>query len=141
VALPARLAEYIKRAYQLDEDAVSYWRAYEDFRAFVTEPVWDLLKQFAVDASSQAIVRTAFHNWLLIYQNARRAWGEIVAGTYALPDFVWPPPGTRASEEQSYEEMEAGARRLLHGARRGPPKPPSGSSSRARPRWTPSASW
>src|SRR5215510_8605362 len=45
------LAEYLKRAFQLDEDAVSYWRAYEDFRSFVTEPVWDLLRQFAVDAS------------------------------------------------------------------------------------------
>jgi pyrroloquinoline quinone (PQQ) biosynthesis protein C len=102
------LAEYLKRAYRLDEEAVSYWRAYEDFRGFVTEPVWDLLKQFAVDASSQAIVRTAFHHWLLIDQNARRAWGEIVSGTYALPDFVWPPPGRPGSSpEQSYEEMEA----------------------------------
>lgn len=99
------LAEYMKRAYQLDEDAVSYWRAYEDFRGFVTEPVWDLLKQIAVDASSQAIVRTAFRDWLLIYQNARRAWGEIAAGTYALPDFVWPPAG--ATHDDSYEGMEA----------------------------------
>jgi pyrroloquinoline quinone (PQQ) biosynthesis protein C len=103
------LAEYMKRAYQLDEDAVAYWRAYEDFRSFVTEPVWELLEQFAVDASSQAIVRTAFHHWLLIYQNARRAWGEIAAGTYALPDFVWPPPGSPHARdgEQTYEEMEA----------------------------------
>jgi len=105
------LAEYLKRAYQLDEDAVSYWRAYEDFRAFVTEPVWDLLKQFAVDASSQTIVRTAFHNWLLIYQNARRAWGEIVAGTYPLPDFVWPPPGPRASQASCRRRTNA---RRLH---------------------------
>jgi pyrroloquinoline quinone (PQQ) biosynthesis protein C len=100
------LAEYLKRAYQLDEDAVSYWRAYEDFRGFVTEPVWELAKQFAVDASSQAIVRTAFRDWLLIYRNARRAWGEIVAGTYPLPDFVWPAAGT-APADQTYEEMEA----------------------------------
>jgi pyrroloquinoline quinone (PQQ) biosynthesis protein C len=103
------LAEYMKRAYDLDEDAVSYWRAYEDFRAFVTEPVWDIVKEIAVDASSQATVRTAFHHWLLIYQNARRAWGEIVTGRYALPDFVWPRPGTSRGNgaEQSYEDMEA----------------------------------
>jgi len=103
------LAEYLKRAYQLDDDAVSYWRAHEDFRSFVTEPVWDLLKDVAVDASSQAIVRTAFHHWLLIYQNARRAWGEMASGTYATPDFVWPPAGQRyqAADEQTYEEMEA----------------------------------
>lgn len=102
------LAEYLKRAYELDEDAVAYWRAYEDFRSFVTEPVWDLCAEIAVDASSQALVRTAFHHWLLIYQNARRAWGEIVAGTYPLPDFVWPPPGTsyQAGDEQTYDEME-----------------------------------
>ena len=86
-------AEYLKRAYQLDEEAVSYWRAYEDFRGFVTEPVWDLVREIAVDASSQATVRTAFHHWLLIHQNARRAWGEIVTGRYPLADFVWPRPG------------------------------------------------
>ena len=103
------LAEYMKRAHQLDEDAVAYWRAYEDFRGFVTEPVWELVKEIAVDASSQAIVRTAFHHWLLVYQNARRAWGEIVTGRYALPDFVWPRPGSthRQDDAQSYEEMEA----------------------------------
>jgi pyrroloquinoline quinone (PQQ) biosynthesis protein C len=103
------LAEYMKRAYKLDEDAVAYWRAYEDFRGFVTEPVWDVVQDIAVDASSQATIRTAFRDWLLIYQNARRAWGEIVTGRYALKDFVWPPPGSshRQDEGQSYEEMEA----------------------------------
>jgi hypothetical protein len=99
----------MKRAYQLDEDAVAYWRAYEDFRGFVTEPVWELVKDIAVDASSQAIVRTAFHHWLLIYRNGRRAWGEIATGRYALKDFVWPPPGSahRQDDGQTYEEMEA----------------------------------
>jgi hypothetical protein len=103
------LAEYLKRAYGLDDDAVAYWRAYEDFRGFVTEPVWELVKEIAVDASSQAIVRTALRDWLLVYQNARRAWGEIVSGRYALPDFVWPPPGShhRQDDEQTYDEMEA----------------------------------
>ena len=71
--------------------------------------MWDVLEEIAVDASSQATVRTAFRDWLLIYQNARRAWGEIVTGRYALKDFVWPPPGTshRQDDGQSYEEMEA----------------------------------
>jgi pyrroloquinoline quinone (PQQ) biosynthesis protein C len=102
------LAEYMKRAYQLDDDAVAYWRAYEDFRGFVTEPVWELLKDIAVDASAQAIVRTAFRDWLLIYQNARRAWGELATGRYALGDFVWPRPGApRPDGEETYEEMEA----------------------------------
>ena len=102
------LAEYLKRSYGLDDDAVSYWRAYEDFRGFVTEPVWDLVREIAVDASSQAIVRTAFQHWLAIYQNARRAWGEIVTGRYPLKDFVWPPPGAayRQDDTQSHEEME-----------------------------------
>jgi pyrroloquinoline quinone (PQQ) biosynthesis protein C len=103
------LAEYMKRAYALDEDAVAYWRAYEDFRSFVTEPVWDLVHDIAVDASSQAIVRTAFHHWLLIYRNARQAWGEIVTGRYPLADFVWPPAGSSFTQDdtQSYKEMEA----------------------------------
>src|SRR5262249_3005314 len=65
--------------------------------------------EIAVDASSQAIVRTALRDWLLIYQNARRAWGEIVTGRYPLADFVWPRPGSRHRQDdgQSYEEMEA----------------------------------
>ena len=102
------LAEYMKRAYQLDDDAVSYWRAYEDFRAFVTEPVWEIVKEIAVDASSQAIVRTAFEHWLLIYQNARHAWGEMVTGKYAMPDFVWPRPGSAYAPDtaQRYDDLE-----------------------------------
>ena len=42
------VAEYMKRAWKLDDDAVAYWRAYEDFRGFVTEPVWDLVRELAV---------------------------------------------------------------------------------------------
>src|SRR5262245_55083305 len=38
----------------------------------------------------------------------RRAWNEIVAGRYPLPDVVWPPPDTRfqVGSEQSHEELE-----------------------------------
>jgi pyrroloquinoline quinone (PQQ) biosynthesis protein C len=102
------IAEYMKRAYGLDDDAVAYWRAYEDFRGFVTEPVWDIVRELATDGTQQDWLRTTLHHWLLIYQNARRAWSEIVTGSYALPDFVWPPPGARvaASAEQTYAELE-----------------------------------
>jgi hypothetical protein len=75
---PAGLAEYMKRAYGLDGDAVSYLarlRGLPELRE--PEPTWEIVKEIAVDASSQAIMlRTAFHHWLLIYQNARRAWGR-----------------------------------------------------------------
>jgi pyrroloquinoline quinone (PQQ) biosynthesis protein C len=102
------MAEYMKRAWQLDDDAVAYWRAYEDFRGFVTEPVWDIVRELAVDGSQQQLIRTTLHHWLLIYANMRRAWNEIVTGTYALPDVVWPPAGTvvQAGAEQTHEEME-----------------------------------
>ena len=102
------IAEYMKRAWKLDDDAVAYWRAYEDFRGFVTEPVWDIVREFAVDASQQELLRTTLHHWLLIYQNMRRAWGEIVGGRYALPDFVWPPPRShfKTGDDQTHEELE-----------------------------------
>ncbi len=102
------IAEYVKRAWGLDDDAVAYWRAYEDFRGFVTEPVWDVVRELATDATQQELLRTTLHHWLLVYQNARRAWGEIATGTYPLPDFVWPPPGRtfQRGAEQTYEELE-----------------------------------
>jgi pyrroloquinoline quinone (PQQ) biosynthesis protein C len=102
------IAEYMKRAYQLSDDAVAYWRAYEDFRGFVSEPVWDIVRAFAIDAAQQELLRTTLHHWLLIYQNMRHAWGEIIGGRYGLPDFVWPPPAStfRTGEEQTYEELE-----------------------------------
>jgi pyrroloquinoline quinone (PQQ) biosynthesis protein C len=93
------MAEYVKRAWHLDDDAVAYWRAYEDFRGFVTEPVWDLVGELAVDGAVQAWLRTALHHWLLLYQNMRRAWSELVTGRYPLADFVWPPPGRRFPPE------------------------------------------
>lgn len=103
------MAEYLKRAWGLDEDAVAYWRAYEDFRGFVTEPVWTLVREIAVDASEQQLVRTTLLHWLLVYRNMRQAWNEIAAGTYPLPDFVWPPPGKswQAGPAQTHAELEA----------------------------------
>ena len=103
------IAEYLKRAYRLDDDAVAYWRAYEDFTGFVREPVWDIVREFAVDAAQQALLRTTLHHWLLLFQNMRAAWGQMIVGEYPLPDFVWPPPGTSftSGEEQTYDELEA----------------------------------
>lgn len=102
------IAEYVKRAHKLDDDAVAYWRAYEDFRGFVSEPVWEIVREFAVDAAQQALLRTTLHHWLLIYQNMRRAWSEIATGRYALADFVWPQPGSHLAtgDDQSYAELE-----------------------------------
>jgi pyrroloquinoline quinone (PQQ) biosynthesis protein C len=103
------IAEYMKRAWSLDDDAVAYWRTYEDFRGFVTEPVWDIVREFAVDASQQEVLRTTLHHWLLIYQNARRAWAEMVHGRYPVPELRWPPAdwGGDTGPEQSYEALEA----------------------------------
>ena len=102
------IAEYLKRAYQLDDDAVAYWRAYEDFTGFVREPVWDIAREIAVDASQQALLRTTLHHWLLLYQNMRAAWSDIVSATYPLPDFVWPPPGAdfTSGDVPTYEALE-----------------------------------
>lgn len=102
------IAEYLKRAYQLDDDAVAYWRACEDFTGFVREPVWEIAAELAIDATQQARLRTTLHHWLLLYQNMRAAWSDIIRGTYPLSDFVWPPPGANfgAGDEQSYEQLE-----------------------------------
>ena len=102
------LAEYMRRAWHLDDEAVAYWRAYEDFRGFVTEPVWDIVRELASDGAQQAVLRTTLHHWLLVYGNMRRAWNEIIAGRYPLPDLVWPPADRRfqAGAEQTHEEME-----------------------------------
>jgi pyrroloquinoline quinone (PQQ) biosynthesis protein C len=102
------LAESMKRGFGLSDDAVAYWRAYEDFRGFVCEPVWELVRDIAVDASQQALLRTTLRDWLLLYANMRRAWSEIAAGTYPVPEFVWPPPGARFQKGgvQTYDELE-----------------------------------
>jgi pyrroloquinoline quinone (PQQ) biosynthesis protein C len=102
------LAEYMKRAFNLSDDAVAYWRAYEDFRGFVCEPVWEFVREIAVDASQQAVLRTTLHHWLLIYQNMRRVWSAIAAGSYPVPEFVWPPAGERfqTGAVQTYCELE-----------------------------------
>ena len=102
------IAENLKRAYDLTDDAVAYWRAYEDFRGFVCEPVWDIVRELAHDASGQDLVRTTLHHWLLIYQNMRTAWGGIISGTYPVPEFVWPPRGQsfQRGAMQTYDELE-----------------------------------
>jgi hypothetical protein len=102
------IAEYLKRAWQLDDEAVAYWRAFEDFTGFVREPVWEIAREIAADATQQQRLRTVLHHWLLLYQNMRNAWGDLITETYALPDFVWPPPGATfvGGEAQSYEDME-----------------------------------
>jgi pyrroloquinoline quinone (PQQ) biosynthesis protein C len=102
------IAEYMKRAWHLDDDAVAYWRAYEDFTGFVREPAWEIAREIATDAAQQQHLRTVLHHWLLLYQNMRTAWGDLVSGTYPLPDFVWPPPSSSfaTGDDQSHEEME-----------------------------------
>ncbi len=116
------LAEYMKRAWSLDDDAVAYWRAYEDFRGFVTEPVWDLVRELGTDASQQQVLRTTLEHWLLIYGAMRRAWNEIVAGTHALPDVVWPPRGAsfQIGAEQTHDEMVAELAAFCEGLTRPP---------------------
>jgi pyrroloquinoline quinone (PQQ) biosynthesis protein C len=102
------MAEYMKRAWSLTDDQVAYWRAWEDFRGFVTEPVWEIVRELAVDGSQQEQLRTTLQHWLLIYQGLRESWNQIVTGTYPMPDFVWPPAGRsfQAGAEQTHEEME-----------------------------------
>src|SRR5262249_1092726 len=102
------IAEYMKRAYKLSDDAIAYWRAYEDFRGFVSEAVWDIVGEFAADAAQQQLLRQTLHHWLLIYQNMRQAWSDIATGRYPLPDFIWPPSGSSftSGDAQSYEELE-----------------------------------
>ena len=50
-----------------------------------------------------------FHDWLLIYQNARRAWGEIVDRALRPARLRLAAAGapSTATTEQSYEDMEA----------------------------------
>src|SRR5262249_61973857 len=74
------LAEYMKRAWHLDDDAVAYWRAYDDFRGFVTEPVWDLVRELATDGTQPGALRTTLRHWLLIHGNMRPARNQIIAG-------------------------------------------------------------
>jgi len=101
------IAEYIKRAFRLSDDAVAYWRAYEDFRSFVCEPVWEIAAELAADASQQQRLRTTLKHWLALYGNMRRAWEDMVRGTYSFPEIVWPPPGRafQKTTEQTHEEL------------------------------------
>ncbi len=102
------IAEYMKRAFGLSDDAVAYWRAYEDFRSFACEPVWEIAAEFARDGSEQQTIQSALHHWLLLYGNMHRAWAEIVRGECTFPEIVWPPPPSRfqTGVQQTHEEMD-----------------------------------
>lgn len=101
------IAEYMKRAFGLSDESVAYWRAYEDFRSFVCEPVWQIAAEVARDASEQQRLRVALHHWLLLYGNMRRAWAQMIRGDYSFPEIAWPPVDRRfqAGAEQTHEEM------------------------------------
>jgi pyrroloquinoline quinone (PQQ) biosynthesis protein C len=102
------IAGCVKRALGLDDDAVAYFRALEDFREAESETAWRVVREIAVEGSQQEWLRRAVRHWLGIYRNMRRAWNEIADGTYATPEVVWPPPGTRFARggEQTHAELE-----------------------------------
>lgn len=83
-------AEYVRRNYSLAEGSTDYWRAYEDFRSLDGARAWDIVRELATDASSQAVVRRTFLHSLSVYRCMRRAWSEIAAGEYFEPAVVWP---------------------------------------------------
>ena len=83
-------AEYLRRAYSLPEGATDYWKAYEDFRSLDGERAWEIIARLAVDGSTQAAVRRAFRHTLSVYHCMRKAWSELVAGTYWDAEIRWP---------------------------------------------------
>jgi pyrroloquinoline quinone (PQQ) biosynthesis protein C len=83
-------AEYLRRNYGLADGATDYWRAYEDFHSLDGERAWDLIATLAADASTQAVVRRTFRHFWSVYRSMRRAWGELVAGTYWDAEIRWP---------------------------------------------------
>ena len=138
------IAEYMKRAWELDDDAVAYWRAYEDFRGFVTEPVWDLVRELATDASQQQ--RAAHHAAALAAHLPEHAPGlERDRRRHVTPcrTFVWPPPRRGVPGRRRADLRRAGGRagRVLPGAARGRRRRPSGCCSRARRRSRRPRSW
>ena len=104
------IAEYMKRAWNLDDDAVAYWRAYEDFRGFVTEPVWDIVRELAADGAQQQ--RAAHHAAPLAAHLPEHAAGlERDRRRHATrcPTSSGRRPARRfqAGAEQTHEELEA----------------------------------
>lgn len=83
-------AEYLRRNYDLPEGSTDYWRAYEDFRSLDGERAWEIVREIGADASSQATIRRTFLHAVSVYQCMRKAWSDIVAGSYWEPEFVWP---------------------------------------------------
>ena len=71
--------------------------------------MWDIVREFAVDASQQELLRTTLHHWLLIYQNMRRAWNEIVSGALRAARLRLAAARRRrfqTGDEQTYDELE-----------------------------------
>lgn len=83
-------AEYVRRNYDLPEGSTDYWRAYEDFHSFDGERAWEIVADLAADGSSQAIVRRTFLHSVSVYQCMRKAWSDLVAGTYWDAEIAWP---------------------------------------------------
>lgn len=82
-------AEYLRRGYGLAEGATDYWRAYEDFQSLDGGRAWEIVAELARDASTQAVVRRTLRHSLSVGQAMRRAWSEIVAGTYWDAEIRW----------------------------------------------------
>ena len=138
------IAEYMKRAWKLDDDAVAYWRAYEDFRGFVTEPVWDLVREIAVDgvaAGSCCAPRCTTgcsSTRTCAAPGARSSPAAIRCPTSSgrRPDASL--PGRRRADARG---AGGGAGRVLPRRSRARPRPPSASCSRARRRSRRRRSW
>ena len=85
-------AEYLRRHYSLPEGATDYWRAYEDFHSLDGERAWQIVAETACDASTQSVVRRAFSRSVSVYRAMRRAWSDMIRGTYWDAEIAWPHP-------------------------------------------------
>ena len=83
-------AEYLRRHYELADGATDYWRAYEDFHSLDGERAWQIVAELATDRSTQATVRRTFRHSLSVHRSMRKAWSEIVSGTYWDAEIRWP---------------------------------------------------
>ena len=82
--------EYLRRGYGLPEGATDYWRAYEDFHSLDGDRAWQIAAELAVDVSTQAVIGRTFRHFWSVYRAMRRAWSELVAGTYWDAEIRWP---------------------------------------------------
>lgn len=83
-------AEYMRRNYGLSDGAADYWRAYEDFHSLDGERAWEIVAELASDASSQATIHRTFLHSVSVYQSMRKAWSDVVSGSYWDPEIRWP---------------------------------------------------